>query len=75
MNKHLDTDANNIATSLHKITSFVRNIFLDRKTEKDIPYITSVGYTAWDLISSIYESGWNELTDKNNKTFCQYILA
>jgi len=43
-------DANNITTSLYKITSFMKNRLLNRKTEKDIPHIVGFGYAAWDLI-------------------------
>jgi len=57
LNEHLDNDANNIVTSLHKIVLFVRNRLFNEKTEKNIPYIASFGHATWDLISSIYESG------------------
>ena len=44
LNKCLETDADNIATSLSRITSFVRNRFLDIKIEKDILHIAGFGY-------------------------------
>ena len=56
LHKCLETDANNIATSLNRIASFVRNRFQDGKPEKDILHIAGFGYAAWNLISSIYES-------------------
>jgi len=46
LNKYLDTDTNNIATSLYKITLFVKNRFLDGKTEKDISYITNFDHAS-----------------------------
>jgi len=70
LNKNLGVDANNITTSLHRIASFIKNRLLNRKTEKDISHIVGFGYAAWDLISFIYELGWDVLTaNKNNRTF------
>ena len=57
LNKYLKVDANNITTSLHRITSFIRNRFLNRKTEKDILHITGFGHTAWNLISVMKHFG------------------
>jgi len=63
-------------SSLNRITSFVRNRFLNSKTEKDISHIAGFGSAAWNLIMSIYKSGWNALSiNKHNRTFCQYISA
>ena len=36
LNEHLDINANNILSSLHKITSFVRNRFLNSKLKRTL---------------------------------------
>jgi len=47
LNKCLETDTNNIATSLNRIALFVRNRFLNEKMEKkNILHITDFGYAA-----------------------------
>jgi len=46
LNKYLDTDTNNIATSLHRTILFIKNRFLDRKTKKDILHITNFDHAA-----------------------------
>ena len=61
----------NIVSFLNRITSFVRNKFLNSKTEKDISHIVGFGSAAWNLIMFIYESDWNALSiNKYNRTFC-----
>ena len=73
LNEYLKADAANIIISLNRIASFVRNRFLDRKKEKDI---AEFGYATWNLILSIYKSGWDSLTaNDNNRTFHQCVLA
>jgi len=46
LNEHLDIDATNILSLLHKITLFIRNRFLNGKTEKNILQIIGFGYAA-----------------------------
>jgi len=57
VNKYLEGDAKNIACSLYRIAVFIRQRRHIDKTAEDIPQITEFGYTVWDFISSIYESG------------------
>jgi len=45
LNEYLKADATNIIIFLNRIASFVKNRFLDRKKEKDIPYIAVVATT------------------------------
>jgi len=61
-NGSIDADTKNISTSLFRIAEFVKQRHLGGKTEKDIPHISEFGFAAWNLISSIYESGWDALT-------------
>ena len=70
LNEHLDIDTINISSLLYRIILFVRNKFLNGKTEKNIFYIAGFGYAVCDLISSIYELGWDILTaNDNNNSF------
>ena len=46
LNKLLDTDVHNIAISLQRIVLYIRERPLGDKTEKDIPPIVGIGYTA-----------------------------
>jgi len=57
LNEHLNIDTTNISSLLYRIILFVRNKFLNGKTEKNIFHIAGFGYTACNLISSIYELG------------------
>jgi len=47
----------NITFSLYRIAAFIRQRKLENKTAFDISQIEKFGFTAWDFISSIYESG------------------
>ena len=58
-NESIDADTKK---SLFRIAEFVKQRHLGDKTEKDIPHISELGFAAWNLISSIYESGWDALT-------------
>jgi len=69
-NESIDADTQNISTSLFRIAEFVKQRHLGGKTEKDIPHISEFGFAAWNLISSIYESGWDALTANiDSRTF------
>jgi len=61
--------------NMHPV-SILEIIFLGTKHKKNISLIGSIRFMAWNLISSIYKSGWNKLmANKNNFTFCQCIAA
>jgi len=66
----IDADTKNISTSLFRTAEFVKQRHLGGKTEKDISHISEFGFAAWNLISSIYESGWDALTANiDSRTF------
>jgi len=63
-------DAKDIVCSLRRIATFIQQRPLGDKSSQDIPQISEFGFIAWDLISSIYSSGWDKLiADNNLKTF------
>jgi len=42
LNEHLEVDADNIATSLHRIVLFIKNKFLNGKMENNVPHIVGL---------------------------------
>jgi len=74
--KVLEGDAKNIACSLQRITTFIKQRSLGEKDSLDIPQISNFGFAAWDLISAIYNSEWNKLmADNNSRTFQQCVTS
>jgi len=72
--KVLEGDAKNIAYSLQRIATFIKQRSLSDRDGLDIPQISDFGFAAWDLISAIYNSGWDKLVaDNNSRTFCQCV--
>jgi len=70
----LEGDAKNIACSLQRIITFIKQRPLEEKDSLDIPQIFDFGFAAWDLISAIYNSGWDKLVaDNNSRTFQQCV--
>jgi len=66
----LEGDAKNIACSLQRIATFIKQRPLGDKDSLDIPQISDFGFAAWDLISAIYNPGWDKLlADNNSRTF------
>jgi len=72
----LDGDAKNIACSLQRIATFIKQRPLGDKDGQDIPQISGFGFAAWDLIFSIYNSGWDKLlVDDKSRTFRQCVAS
>ena len=72
----LDSDAKNIACSLQRIATFIKQRPLGDKDGQDIPQISGFSFAAWDLISSIYNSGWDKLlVDDKSRTFRQCVVS
>jgi len=62
--------------SLQRIATFIKQRPLGNKDSLDIPQISNFGFAAWDLISAIYNSGWDKLAaDNNSRTFCQCVVS
>ena len=62
MNKYLKGNAKNITYSLYKMIIFIKQRKLEDQTVEDTLQIMKFGFTAWNLILSIYKSGWDKLT-------------
>jgi len=74
-NQSVVIDNTDIKKSLLRIAKYIKSIKLfNDKLNNSV--ILGFGHTAWTLISSIYEAGWNRLKTKNqDMTFCQSIAA
>ena len=53
----LVSNTNNIACSLQCIATFIKQRSLQGKKVDDFPQLKEIGFTAWELISAIYELG------------------
>ena len=74
--KFLSSDAQNITCSLLRIETFIKQHFLSNKLAKNFLELIEVSAISWQLINTIYKSGWDRLTvDKNNMFFQRYMLA
>jgi len=72
----LEGDAKNIACSLQRIATFIKQRPLGDSDGRDFPQISDFGMAAWDLISAIYNSGWDKLVaDDNSRTFRQCVAS
>jgi len=74
--KVLEGNAKNIACSLQRIATFIKQRPLGEKDGLNIPQISDFGFAAWDLILAIYNSGWDKLlADNNSRTFRQCVIS
>ena len=65
---------NNIKISLYHISDFISNRDIKNNREKYILFFKGFGQVAFDFISTIFKSGWDQLkTNTNNKTFQELI--
>ena len=64
---YIETDTQNIISSLSRISKFIKQHLLDNKTKTNIPSIAPFSSTVWDLIQSIYKSGWDYITANDKK--------
>ena len=56
-----DIDINNIKIFLEQISDFIANRYLNNHKKDKIPCLTGFDKVAFDLVSSIFKSGWNIL--------------
>ena len=76
LDEYLEEDTKNIMCSFLRMVAFIRQHKLENRTAEDISQISEFGFTAWEFLSFIYESGWDKLiANKDNKTFRQYISS
>ena len=56
-----DIDVNNIKIFLKQISDFIANHHLNNHKKDEIPCLTGFGKVTFDLVSSIFKSGWDIL--------------
>jgi len=56
-----DIDVNNIKVSLEQMSNFISNHHLKNHKEDKIPCLTSFSKVAFELVSSIFKGGWDNL--------------
>jgi len=65
--EHLASDAENIKKSLAYIATYIKNKKIEMTKSNDIKDFEGIGKATWELISFIYESGWDSLVADNHK--------
>ena len=70
VDQYISDNTQNITCFLLQIAQFIKQQSLGDKTVEDILLIFKFEAVAWQLISAIYESGWDKLiADNKNKSF------
>ena len=68
--EHFVSDAKNIKDSLHCMMKYILNKKVESGKANDVNDLKGIGKATWGFISSLYESGWDELiADSNNYSF------
>lgn len=68
-NEFLQSDVRNMACSLQRMASFLRQRNLEDRDGNDIPQLALFGDSAWTFISAIFESGWDKLHTSGKTSF------
>ena len=69
-----DIDVNNIKVSLEQIADFIANRHLKNHKKNKIPCLTGFGKVAFELVSSIFKGGWDNLLGRDGqKMLCDKI--
>jgi len=70
--EHLASDANNIKKSLACMAKYIKNRKIETSKSNDFK---GIGKATWELISSIYNSGWDSLIADNHKNSLRQKIA
>ena len=65
-NEFLQSDVRNMACSLQRMACFLKQRSLEGCDGNNIPQLELFGESAWDFISAIFESGWDQLHSSEN---------
>jgi len=69
-----EINVNNIKLSLTHISNFISNRKLKNNRKEDIPFLKGFSQIAFDFVSTVFKSGWDQLkTNTNNKSFQELI--
>ena len=67
-NEFLQSDVRNMACSLQRMACFLKQRSLEGRDGNNIPQLELFGKSAWEFISAIFESGWDQLHSSKNTT-------
>jgi len=67
-NKFLQNDVRNMACSLQRMACFLKQRSLEGRDGNNIPQLELFGESTWEFISTIFESGWDQLHSSKNTT-------
>jgi len=65
--EHLASDTNNIKKSLACMAKYIENKKIETFKSNDIKDFKDISKATWELISSIYNSGWDSLIVDDHK--------
>jgi len=68
MNEFLQSDVRNMACSLQCMACFLKQRSLEGRDSNNIPQLELFGELAWEFISTIFKSGWDQLHLSKNTT-------
>jgi len=67
-NEFLQSDVRNMACSLQCMACFLKQRSLEGRDGNNIPQLALFSESAWEFISAIFESGWDQLHSSTNTT-------
>jgi len=67
-NEFLQSDVRNMACSLQRMACFLKQRSLEGRDGNNIPQLALFGESAWEFISAIFESGWDQLHSSSSTT-------
>jgi len=68
-------DAANIVKSLDRAAIYIRQRDLSCGDPNSLPQLNSFGDTAWNFVTAIYESKWDQLLSSSNTSFRENVAA
>jgi len=74
-NEFLQSDVRNMACSLQCMACFLKQRSLEGRDGNNIPQLELFGESAWDFISAIFESGWDQLHSSENTSIRDNVSA
>ena len=72
-NEFLQSDVRNMACLLQHMACFLKQQSLEGCDGNNIPQLKLFGESAWEFISAIFKSGWDQLHSSKNTTICDNI--
>jgi len=68
-------DATNISLTLKRAAAYIRQTNLAKDDPNSLPQLNLFGDAAWDFITAVYESKWDQLQDKSSISFRNKVAS